>query len=106
MRAKTFGSIFFMQTNHFVTAARRALLFMMVAPLLGGGLSSAPANTADQVASSAKEAKPIGVGTAAPDAGLRGLDGNDVFTRDRCRKTDSADFLSRFLVSLLQFAFI
>jgi peroxiredoxin len=67
-----------MQTNHFVTAARRSLLFLMVALLLGGGLSSAPANTADQVASSAKEAKPIEVGTAAPDAGLRGLDGNDV----------------------------
>ena len=69
---------FIMQTNHIVTAARRSLLFLMVALLLGGGLSSAPANTADQVASSAKEAKPIEVGKAAPDAGLRGLDGNDV----------------------------
>ena len=67
-----------MQTNHLVTAARRSLLFLMVALLLGGGLSSALANTADQAASSAKEAKPIEVGTAAPDAGLRGLDGNDV----------------------------
>ena len=67
-----------MQTNHLVTAARRSLLFLMVALHLGSGLSSAAANTADQVASSAKEAKPIEVGTAAPDAGLRGLDGNDV----------------------------
>jgi peroxiredoxin len=76
--SKDFRINFIMQTNHLVTAARRSLLFLMVALLLGGGLSSAPANTADQVASSAKEAKPIEVGTAAPDAGLRGLDGNDV----------------------------
>ena len=67
-----------MQTNHLSTAARRSLLFLMLALLLGGGSLSAPANTADQVASSAQEAKPIEVGTAAPDAGLRDLDGNDV----------------------------
>ena len=56
--SKDFRINFIMQTNHLVTAARRSLLFLMVALLLGGGLSSAPANTADQVASSAKEAKP------------------------------------------------
>ena len=67
-----------MQTNHFPTAARRSLLFLMLALLLVGGFLSAPANTADQVASSAKETKPSEVGTAAPDAGLRDLDGNDV----------------------------
>jgi peroxiredoxin len=50
----------------------------MLALLLGGGFLSDAANTADQVASSAQEAKPIEVGTTAPDAGLRDLDGNDV----------------------------
>ena len=71
-----------MQTNHLSTAARRSLLSLMLALLLGGGLLSATANTADQVASSAQEAKPIEVGTAAPDAGLRDLDGNDVTLRE------------------------
>jgi peroxiredoxin len=47
-----------------------------------GGLLSAPANADDLVASSAKEAKPNEVGTAAPDAGLRDLDGNDVTLRE------------------------
>ena len=51
---------------------------MPLASFLGGGFLSAPANTVDQAASSAKEAKAIEVGTAAPDAGLRDLDGNDV----------------------------
>ena len=62
-----------MQTNHLVTAARRSLLFLMVALLLGGGFLSDAANTADQVASSAQEARPIAVGAAAPDAALRDL---------------------------------
>ena len=67
-----------MQTNRLSTTARRSILFLMFALVLGGGFLSAPANAADLVASSAKEAKPIEVGTAAPDAGLRDLDGNDV----------------------------
>ena len=46
--------------------------------VLGGGFLAAPANAADLVASSAQETKPIGVGTVAPDAGLRELAGNDV----------------------------
>ena len=50
----------------------------MLALLLVGGFLSARANTADQVASNAKEAKPIEVGAAAPDAGLRDLGGDDV----------------------------
>src|SRR5271166_7029337 len=66
-----------MQTNHLSTADRRSLLFFTLALLLGGGFLSDAANTADQVASSAKEARPIEVGVAAPDAGLRDLDGND-----------------------------
>jgi peroxiredoxin len=47
-----------------------------------GGFLSAPANADDLVASSAREAKPNEVGTAAPDAGLRDLDGNDVTLRE------------------------
>ncbi|MFY9988394.1 MAG: peroxiredoxin-like family protein [Chthoniobacterales bacterium] len=70
-----------MQTNHLSTTAPRSLLFLMSALALGGFLL-APANAADLVASSAKEAKPIEVGTAAPDAGLRDLDGNDVTLRE------------------------
>ena len=61
-----------------LTAARRSLLLFTLTLLLGGGFLSDAANTADEVASSAKEARPIKVGVAAPDAGLRDLDGNDV----------------------------
>ena len=50
----------------------------MLALLLGGRFLSDAANTADQVASGAQEARPIAVGAAAPDAALRDLDGNDV----------------------------
>ena len=50
----------------------------MLVLLLGGEFRSDAANTADQVASSAQEARPIAVGAAAPDAALRDLDGNDV----------------------------
>ena len=67
-----------MQTNHLATTGRKSVLFFMLALLLGSGFLSDAANTADQVASSAKEARPIGVGAAAPDAGLSDLDGNDV----------------------------
>ena len=67
-----------MQANHLSTADWRSLLFFMLALLLGGGFLSDAANTADQVASSAQEARPIAVGAAAPDAALRDLDGNDV----------------------------
>jgi peroxiredoxin len=67
-----------MQTNRLSTAARRSILFLTFALVLGGGCLAAPANAADLVASSAQEAKPIGVGTAAPDAGLRDLAANDV----------------------------
>ena len=61
-----------------LTAGRRSQLFFTLALLLGGGFLSDAANTADEVASSAKEARPIEVGVAAPDAGLRDLDGNDM----------------------------
>ena len=67
-----------MQANHLSTADCRSLLFFMLVLLLGGEFRSDAANTADQVASSAQEARPIAVGAAAPDAALRDLDGNDV----------------------------
>ena len=67
-----------MQGNHLSTDDWRSLLFFMLALLLGGGFLSDAANTADQVASSAQEARPIAVGAAAPDAALRDLNGNDV----------------------------
>jgi peroxiredoxin len=67
-----------MRANHLSTADCRSILFFNACLLLGGGFLSDAANTADQVASSAQEARPIAVGAAAPDAGLRDLDGNDV----------------------------
>jgi thiol-disulfide isomerase/thioredoxin len=67
-----------MQTNRLSTTARRSFLFLRFALVLGGGFLAAPANAADLVASNAQDAKPIGVGTAAPDAGLRDLAANDV----------------------------
>jgi len=67
-----------MQGNHLSTDDWRSLLFFMLVLLLGGGFLSDAANTADHVASSAQEARPIAVGAAAPDAALRDLDGNDV----------------------------
>jgi len=70
-----------MQKNRLSTTVRRSFSFLMLALVLGGFLSAA-ANAADQVASSAQEAKPIEVGTTAPDAGLRDLDGNDVTLRE------------------------
>jgi peroxiredoxin len=67
-----------MQANHLSSADCRSLLFFVIALLLGGGFLSDAANTADQVASSAQEARPIAVGAAAPDAAWRDLDGNYV----------------------------
>ena len=67
-----------MRANHLSTADCRSILFFMLALLFGDGFLSDAANTADQVASSAQEARPIAVGAAVPDAGLRDLDGNDV----------------------------
>ena len=67
-----------MQTYHFPTAVRVSLSFSVFVLLLVGGFLSARANTADQVAPSAEDAEPIGVGTAAPDAGLRDLEGKEV----------------------------
>jgi len=67
-----------MRTNRLSTTVRSSFLFLTFALVLGGGFLAGPANGADVVASSAQEAKPIEVGTAAPDAGLRDLAGNDV----------------------------
>ena len=67
-----------MQTYHFPTTVRVSLSFSVFALLLVGGFLSARANTADQVAPSAEDAEPIGVGTGAPDAGLRDLEGKEV----------------------------
>jgi len=64
-----------MQGNHLSTDDWRLLLFFLLALLLGGGFLSDAANTDDQVASSAQEARPIAVGAAAPDAALRDLNG-------------------------------
>ena len=67
-----------MKTNHLPTDARKLLTFFLLALVLFGGFLSARANTANQVAPSAKDAEAIGVGTAAPDADLRDLEGNEV----------------------------
>ena len=67
-----------MRTNRSSTTVRSSFLFLTFALVLGGGFLAGPANGADVVASSAQEAKPIEVGTPAPDAGLRDLAGNDV----------------------------
>jgi len=67
-----------MQTYHYATTDRRSLSFLVFALLLVGGFFAAHANTADQVAPSAEEAEPIGVGTGAPDAGLRDVEGKEV----------------------------
>ena len=67
-----------MQTYHFPTTVRVSLSFSVFALLLVGGFLSARANTADQVAPSAEDAEPIRVGTGAPDAGLRDLEGKEV----------------------------
>jgi AhpC/TSA family len=67
-----------MRTNRLSTTVRSSFLFLTFALVLGSGFLAGPANAVDLVASSAQEAKPIEVGTAAPDAGLRDLAGNDV----------------------------
>ena len=67
-----------MQTYHFPTTVRVSLSVSVFALLLVGGFLSARANTADQVAPSAEDAEPIRVGTGAPDAGLRDLEGKEV----------------------------
>jgi peroxiredoxin len=67
-----------MKTNHLPIRARKSLTFFLLALISLGGCLSAPANTANQVAPSAQDAEPIGIGTDAPDAGLRDLEGKDV----------------------------
>ena len=67
-----------MKTKHLPIGARKSLTCFLLALVLLGGCLSAPANTANQVAPSAQDAEPIGVGTDAPDAGLRDLEGKDV----------------------------
>jgi peroxiredoxin len=60
------------------TAIRKSLKFLLVALISPGGVVLASANTVNQVAPSAKDAQPIGVGTGAPDADLRDVEGKEV----------------------------
>ena len=67
-----------MKTIHLPTGARKLLKFFLLTLTLLSNLSLAHANSANQIAPSAEDAEPIAVGTGAPDAHLRDLDGKEV----------------------------
>ena len=64
-----------MKMIHLPIGARKSQKIFLLALILLGGVLSAPADTANQVAPSAQRAEPIGVGTDAPDADLPDLEG-------------------------------
>ena len=69
---------FTMKMIHLPIAVRKSLKFLLLALISLSGVGLGSANTVDQVAPSAKGAQPIGVGSGAPDAGLRDLEGKEV----------------------------
>jgi peroxiredoxin len=67
-----------MKMIHIPIAIRKSLKFLLLALIAPGGVATGSANTVNQVAPSAQDAQPIGVGTSAPDAALRDLGGKEV----------------------------
>src|ERR1700756_5914171 len=67
-----------MKTIQLPTGARKLLKFFLLTLTLFSSLLLAHADSANQIAPSAEDVEPIAVGTGAPDAHLRDLDGKEV----------------------------
>ena len=69
---------FTMKMIHVPIAIQKSLKLLLLALISPGGVVLGSPNTVNQVAPNAKDAQPIGVGTSAPDADLRDLEGKEV----------------------------
>ena len=67
-----------MKTIQLSTGARKPLKFFLLNLTLLSSVLLAHANSTNQIPARAEDAQPIAVGTSAPDAHLRGLDGKEV----------------------------